>query len=160
VPFYLRTGKALGARRTEIAIRFKQAPFTLFRDTPVEKLTPNWLVLRIQPDEGVALYFGAKIPGPTVRLGRVKMDFNYKDYFSAAPSTGYETLIYDCMMGDQTLFQRADTIEAGWDVVQPIVDAWRSGGGEKPEFYPAGSVGPDAAAALLARDRRQWREIM
>ena len=159
VPFYLRTGKALGARRTEIAIRFKQAPFTLFRDTPVEKLAPNWLVLRIQPDEGVAFYFGAKIPGPTVRLGRVKMDFNYRDYFAASPSTGYETLIYDCMMGDQTLFQRADTIEAGWEVVQPIVDAWKDGAGRTPELYAAGSTGPEAAAALLARDRRQWRQI-
>src|SRR5262249_33925207 len=112
------------------------------------------------PDEGVALQFGAKIPGPSVRLGRVKMDFNYKDYFAAAPSTGYETLIYDCMMGDATLFQRADTIELGWDVVQPIVDAWKSGAGAKPELYTAGGSGPDAAAALLARDRRQWRDIM
>ena len=159
VPFYLRTGKALGARRTEIAIRFKQAPFTLFRDTPVEKLAPNWLVLRIQPDEGVAFYFGAKIPGPTVRLGRVKMDFNYRDYFAASPSTGYETLIYDCMIGDAILFQRADGIEAGWRVVQPFLDAWRNAGAAGLATYPAGSDGPQAADELLARDGRRWRPL-
>jgi glucose-6-phosphate 1-dehydrogenase len=160
VPFYLRTGKAMRKRRTEIAISFKQAPFALFRKTGVETLTPNWLVLRIQPDEGASFEFGAKMPGPLVRLDPVRMDFSYKDYFAAAPNTGYETLIYDCMIGDATLFQRADNIEAGWSVVQPILDSWASGNAPKPALYAAGSSGPEEADALLARDGRKWREIV
>ena len=95
MPFYLRTGKALKARQTEIAIAFRKAPFALFRDTPVEKLAENFLVLRIQPNEGASLQFNAKVPGPKVRIDGVEMDFKYEDYFDAAPSTGYETLIYD-----------------------------------------------------------------
>ena len=159
VPFYLRTGKAMSKRWTEIAIRFKQAPLTLFRDTPVEKLTPNWFVLRIQPDEGVALEFGAKKPGPTVRIAPVDMQFRYADHFATPPTTGYETLIYDSMIGDQTLFQRADNIEAGWAIVQPILEAWQSGRAGKPAIYRAGSDGPEEAEALLARDGRGWRAI-
>src|SRR6478735_1411655 len=98
VPFYLRTGKALAGRRTEITIQFKQAPLALFRDTPVARLPPNDLTLRIQPDEGITLGFGVKIPGPTVRIDGVGMKFHYDDAFNTTPSTGYETLIYDCMM--------------------------------------------------------------
>jgi glucose-6-phosphate 1-dehydrogenase len=157
VPFYLRTGKRLSRRTTEIALRFKPAPHLLFRDTPVDKIAADWMVLRIQPDEGIALAFNAKVPGPVVRLERVHMDFLYKDYFRAAPSTGYETLIYDCMIGDPTLFQRADNIESGWAVVQPILDAWKDGGAIEP--YRAGSDGPPSADALLARDGRAWRPI-
>jgi glucose-6-phosphate 1-dehydrogenase len=159
VPFYLRTGKALAARRTEIAIRFKHAPFALFRDTPVERLAQNLLVLRIQPDEGASLQFNAKIPGPSIRMGGVRMDFKYRDYFDAAPSTGYETLIYDCMLGDATLFMRADNIEAGWRVVQPILDAWQAGRRELVT-YKAGSEGPTAADELLARSGRSWHVIV
>jgi glucose-6-phosphate 1-dehydrogenase len=159
VPFYLRTGKALATRRTEIAIRFKQAPYALFRDTPVDRLTPNFLVLRIQPNEGIKLRFGAKVPGPVVRMGDVSMDFRYADYFSAAPRTGYETLIYDCMIGDATLFQRADNVEAGWRVVQPIVDSWAAGHGGVPAPYPAGSDGPREADDLLARDGHRWLKL-
>ena len=159
VPFYLRTGKALAARRTEIAIKFKSAPFALFRDTPVESLTRNLLVLRIQPDEGAALHFNAKIPGPDISIENVRMDFKYKDYFDAAPSTGYETLIYDCMIGDPTLFQRADNIEAGWCAVAPILDAWREAGGSDLHTYPAGSDGPEAAAELLSGHGHEWRPI-
>jgi glucose-6-phosphate 1-dehydrogenase len=106
-----------------VVIQFKQAPFALFRDTPVERLTPNDLTLHIQPFEGVTLRFDAKIPGPSVHMGGVAMKFDYQDYFKLAPSTGYETLIYDCMTGDATLFKRADEVEAGWRIVQPIVDA-------------------------------------
>jgi len=158
VPFYLRTGKRLGKRKTEIAIHFKQAPFALFRDTPVEKLTPNILIIHIQPTEGVTLQFSAKIPGPAVRLGGVRMKFDYSDWYSDGPTTGYETLIYDCMVGDQTLFQRADNIEAGWRVVQPALSSWQSGG--LPIcFYPAGSDGPREADELLARDGRQWVDL-
>ena len=159
VPFYLRTGKSLARRRTEIAIQFKQAPLAFFNDTPVERLTPNDLILHIQPDEGVTFGFGAKIPGPTVRIAGVEMKFNYQDYFKAAASTGYETLIYDCMIGDATLFQRADNIEAGWRVVQQILDAWAEERETELPIYPAGSEGPGEAEALLRRDARRWRAI-
>jgi glucose-6-phosphate 1-dehydrogenase len=160
VPFYLRTGKALAARRSEIAIQFKQAPFALFRDTPVERLTPNDLILQIQPEEGMTLRFSAKVPGPYVDMDGVAMRFNYKDHFNSAPNTGYETLIYDCMIGDPTLFQRADNIEDGWRVVQPALDAWAKDHVTAIPTYPAGSCGPHEADALLARDGRHWRPIV
>ncbi len=159
VPFYLRTAKALSARKTEIAIEFKQAPLAIFRDTPVERLARNVLVLRIQPDEGADLQFNAKIPGPTIRIDGVRMNFSYRDYFDTAPSTGYETLLYDCMLGDPTLFQRASDIEAGWKVVQPMLDAWAEDQGRSLTSYPAGSEGPPEADALLARDGRRSRPI-
>lgn len=159
VPFYLRTGKALAERRSEIAIQFKRAPFALFHTTPVERLTPNDLVLQIQPEEGVILDFSAKIPGPAVRLGGVQMKFNYNDYFKEIPTTGYETLIYDCMNGDPTLFRRADNIEEGWRVVQPVLDLWAKERVTELPIYPTGSSGPDEADALLARDGRHWRPI-
>ena len=159
VPFYMRTGKALTRRTTEIAIQFKQVPFALFRDTPVETLTPNVLVMQIQPDEGISLQFGAKRPGPDIHLGAVRMDFRYRDYFNTDPSTGYETLVYDCMIGDPILFQRADSVEAGWAVVQPILDLWRSDKSVPLEFYTAGTAGPEAADQLLWRAGRQWRPI-
>ncbi len=159
VPFFLRTGKSLTRRTTEIAIQFKRVPFALFRDTPVEALTPNVLVLQIQPNEGISLQFGAKKPGPEIRLGGVRMDFRYRDYFHTEPSTGYETLVYDCMIGDAMLFQRADSVEAGWAVVQPILDLWRGNRGPPLEFYPAGTAGPDVAEQLLRRGGRQWRPI-
>ncbi len=158
VPFYLRTGKRLAQRVSEIAVQFKRAPFVLFRDTPVESLEPNQLLLRIQPDEGIALRFEAKVPGPRVRLGTVKMDFDYADYFGTTPSTGYETLLYDVMIGDSTLFHRADSVEAGWSVVDPILDAWAAGDAGL-RFYPAGSWGPAEADALLRRDGRAWRRL-
>jgi glucose-6-phosphate 1-dehydrogenase len=159
VPFYLRTGKYLKRRWTEIAIRFHQAPYTLFRGTHVERLNPNWMILRIQPDEGIALEFAAKRPGPTVKLNSVSMDFAYKTYFDMAPNTGYETLIYDCMIGDATLFQRADNIEAGWRAVQPILDAWANNPPSGFPNYVAGGNGPAAADELLARDGRAWRPL-
>ena len=159
VPFYLRTGKYLKGRQTEIAIRVHQAPFTLFRGTDVERMHPNWMILRIQPCEGIGLEFAAKRPGPSVKLGNVTMDFSYKDYFKAEPNTGYETLIYDCMMGDATLFQRADNIEAGWKAVQPILDAWANNTPQDFPNYVAGTAGPAAANHLLARDGRAWRPL-
>ena len=159
VPFYLRTGKALVARRTEIAIKFKEAPFTPFRETPIDTLGENFAVLRIQPDEGIALQFNAKIPGPQLALGGVQMDFQYKDYFEAAPSTGYETLLYDCMVGDMTLFQQADEIETGWRIVQPILDDWREAPARDLAIYAAGGEGPSSADDLMARDGRHWRRI-
>ena len=159
VPFYMRTGKALTRRTTEIAIQFKQVPFALFRDTPVETLTPNVLALQLQPDEGISLQFGAKRPGPDIHLGAVRMDFRYRDYFNTDPSTGYETLVYDCMIGDPILFQRADSVEASWAVVQPVLDLWHSDKSVPLEFYTAGTAGPDAAEQLLWRSGRQWRPI-
>jgi glucose-6-phosphate 1-dehydrogenase len=159
VPFYLRTGKALRARRTEIAIRFRSAPLALFRDMPVDNLAQNLLVLRIQPDEGAALHFNAKIPGPEVRIENVRMNFKYEDYFDAAPSTGYETLIYDCMTADPMLFQRAIDIEAGWRAVEPIIDAWREAGGRDLCLYEAGSDGPREAERLFAGTGQQWRPL-
>jgi glucose-6-phosphate 1-dehydrogenase len=159
VPFYLRTGKYLKSRLTEIAIRIHQAPFTLFRGTDVERMHPNWMILRIQPDEGIGLEFAAKRPGPSVKLDNVTMDFAYKDYFQTAPNTGYETLIYDCMIGDATLFQRADNIEAGWKAVQPILDAWENNQPKDFPNYVAGTDGPAAADELLARDGRAWRSL-
>jgi glucose-6-phosphate 1-dehydrogenase len=159
VPFFLRTGKRLARRTTEIAIQFKRAPFALFRDTPVDILTPNVLALQLQPDEGASLQFGAKVPGPEIALGGVRMNFHYKDYFKTEPSTGYETLVYDCMIGDAMLFNRADGVEAGWEVVQPILDLWQHDKTASLEFYPAGSAGPEAADSLLWRGGRQWRPI-
>lgn len=158
VPFYIRTGKRLAERKTEIAIHFKQAPFALFRDTPVEKLTPNIMVLHIQPKEGVTIQFSAKVPGPSVQLGGVRMNFDYSDWFTVGPSTGYETLIYDCLVGDATLFQRADNIEGGWRVVQPALDAWKAH--KDPLcYYDAGSEGPAEADNLLAKTGRHWLKL-
>jgi glucose-6-phosphate 1-dehydrogenase len=159
VPFYIRTGKRMQKRVTEIAIQFRRAPFVLFRDTPVERLSPNMLVLHIQPDEGISLRFGAKIPGPMVKVGAVNMAFAYVDYFGSEPSTGYERLLYDCMTGDATLFQRADMVEAGWSVISPIQDVWKALPARSFPNYAAGSWGPKEADDLLKRDGRAWRKI-
>ena len=158
VPFYLRTGKRLPCRVTEVAIQFKSAPFVLFRKTTVEHLKPNVLVLHIQPNEGISLNFGAKIPGPLVRMGTVDMEFKYEDYFGRTPSTGHERLLYDCMLGDATLFQRADMVEAGWGVVSTIQDVWKALPHRKFPNYPAGTWGPQEADDLMARDGREWRK--
>jgi glucose-6-phosphate 1-dehydrogenase len=157
VPFYLRTGKRLPKRVTEIAIQFKRAPFMMFRDTPVESLSPNVLVLHIQPDEGISLRFEGKVPGPLMRLGTVKMHFEYADYFGSKPHTGYETLLYDCMTGDSTLFHRSDMVEAGWSVVTPILDVWKALTPRNFPNYPAGTWGPKEADDLIQRDGRKWR---
>jgi glucose-6-phosphate 1-dehydrogenase len=159
VPFYLRTGKRMPVRHTEIAIQFKRAPFVLFRDTPVSRLKHNQLVIHIAPDEGISLRFGAKIPGAQMRIGSVEMDFNYSDYFGTEPNTGYEVLLYDCIRGDQTLFQRADMVEAGWSVVSPVLDVWKALPPRDFPNYPAGSWGPPEADELITRDGRSWRRI-
>jgi glucose-6-phosphate 1-dehydrogenase len=157
VPFYLRTGKRMAKRVTEIAIRFKAPPALLFRKTGVEQMEQNELVMHIQPDEGISLSFSAKIPGPIVKLGDVDMSFKYADYFRSAPAVGYETLLLDCMIGDPSLFQRADTVDAGWRVVDPILDAWGATPAADFPNYAAGSWGPRAADEMLARDGRKWR---
>jgi glucose-6-phosphate 1-dehydrogenase len=159
VPFYLRTGKRLSAQNTHIVIQFRRAPFVLFRDTPVENLMPNQLVLHIQPEEGISLEFAAKVPGPVMRLGGVDMNFEYADYFGTQPSTGYERLLHDCMIGDATLFQRADMVEAGWCVVSPALDVWKALPPRNFPNYAAGTWGPKESDELLERDGRRWRNF-
>jgi glucose-6-phosphate 1-dehydrogenase len=157
VPFYLRTGKRLPRRWTEIAVEFKRAPFVLFRQTPVTCTNPNVLVIRVQPDEGISLSFDAKAPGPLERLETVTMDFSYARYFQAEPSTGYETLLFDAMAGDQTLFHRMDIVEAGWQIVDPVLRAWAADQATPLPVYEPGSHGPGEADFLLEREGRQWR---
>src|ERR1700692_627653 len=159
VPFYLRTGKRMPVRNTHIVIQFRRAPFVLFRDTPVEHLMPNQLVLHIQPEEGISLQFAAKVPGPVMRLGTVDMNFEYQEYFGKQPSTGYERLLHDCMIGDQTLFQRADMVEAGWNVVNPVLDLWKALPPRNFPNYASGTWGPKEADELLERDGRRWRNF-
>ena len=156
MPFYLRMGKRLAKRATEIAVQFKQVPHRLFLESSSDP-EPNLLAMRIQPDEGIALRFQAKVPGPDINLGLVRMDFKYADYFGTKPSTGYETLLYDCMTGDQTLFHRADIIEVGWKIVTPILKAWEADLSSPIPTYAAGSWGPAEADELLTRDGRRWR---
>src|SRR6185312_7260102 len=158
VPFYVRTGKRLAQRHTEITIQFKRTPFEIFRNAPVHKHT-NQLVMQIQPVEGISLSFGAKVPGPVLRVGSVDMSFEYSKYFNADAYTGYEVLLYDCMIGDATLFHRADMVEAGWTVVDPVLDVWKALPPRRFPNYPSGTWGPADSDELLARDGRQWRKI-
>ena len=154
VPFYLRTGKRLARRVSEIAIRFKSPPLLLFQEAHcADQVVPNTLIVRIQPDEGIALRFQAKVPGPDLSVGLVRMDFKYADYFGAEPSTGYETLLYDVMTGDPSLFHRADMVETGWEVVAPLLEAWaRTPDGVEPVpgVVVGTAVGADAARARRA----------
>jgi len=156
VPFYLRTGKALALQHTDVTITFRRPPSRLFRGTDVGGFSPNVLVLHMQPDEGISLSFEAKVPGPVLKTSGVKMDFNYADHFGRTPSTGYETLLYDCICGDPTLFQRADSVEEGWSIVQPILDVWKALPARAFPNYAAGSWGPKEADELLSRDGRSW----
>ena len=159
VPFYFRTGKRLAKRHTEIAIQFKRMPFELFRNAPSHRGHTNTLVIQIQPAEGISLSFGAKIPGPVLRVGSVDMSFEYSKYFGADAYTGYEVLLYDCMIGDATLFQRADMVEAGWTVIDPVLDVWKALPPRKFPNYAAGTWGPAESDHLLEADNRQWRKI-
>jgi glucose-6-phosphate 1-dehydrogenase len=159
VPFYFRTGKRLAKRHTEIAIQFKRMPFELFRNAPFHKGHTNTLVIQIQPVEGISLTFGAKIPGPVLRVGSVDMSFEYSKYFGADAYTGYEVLLYDCMIGDATLFQRADMVEAGWTVIDPVLDVWKALPPRKFPNYASGTWGPAESDHLLEADNRQWRKI-
>ncbi|HLW98864.1 MAG TPA: glucose-6-phosphate dehydrogenase [Candidatus Acidoferrales bacterium] len=154
VPFFLRTGKRLKERITEIVIQFRRAPLMLFHPTQSGVLPPNQLVLNIQPMEGISIKFNAKVPGPIVNLQPVNMNFRYQDYFKARPSTGYERLLYDAMIGDATLFQRADTVEIAWSVVQPVLDSWSAHPPANFPNYAAGSWGPREVDLLIAQDGR------
>ncbi len=158
VPFYLRTGKALSTRDTEIVIQFRDVALALFKGTDVDRLPPNRLVIQIQPNEAVKLGFAVKTPGPILEATPVSMDFLYADRFEMGHRTGYETLLYDVLIGDQTLFQRADQIEGGWRAVQPLLDAWAKADAP-PQSYPAGSTGPKCADTLIERDGRTWADL-
>ncbi|MDQ4044248.1 MAG: glucose-6-phosphate dehydrogenase [Chloroflexota bacterium] len=156
VPFYLRTGKRLPRRVTEIAIEFKQVPHLMFQSIGNVELTPNVISMRIQPDEGIALKFAAKVPGPVTQLRPVRMDFLYGQSFGEAGPDAYERLLLDAMLGDPTLFARRDEVETAWSLMQPILDAWN----ERPvPVYPyeAGTWGPSKADTLIQRDGRVWR---
>ena len=158
VPFYLRMGKRLPKRATEIAIQFKEVPHQLFKDSASEP-EPNLLAMRIQPDEGIMLRFGAKVPGLGIDVRNVTMDFTYGSAFQADSPDAYETLILDALLGDASLFTRADEVEEAWSIVDPIVEAWAEM--PVPDFpnYESGTWGPETADDLLAREGRRWRRI-
>ena len=155
VPFYLRTGKRLGRRVTEIAVVFKRAPHLPFDDTATEELGQNALVIRVQPDEGVTIRFGSKVPGPTMEVRDVTMDFSYGHAFADTPAEAYERLILDVLLGEPPLFPRQAEVELSWRILDPVLDHWARDG--RPEPYPAGSWGPPSADAMLAREGRVWR---
>ena len=149
----------MSGRCTEIAVHHKPAPYRLFQDTPVDEMTPNITRIQVDPDQAFSTQFDAKVPGPQMRLGRVSASLRFADFFDEKPNVGYETLLYDCMIGDATLFQRADAIEASWAIVQPLLESWSRGeGGVQP--YAAGSQGPAAADNLLAREGRRWLPVI
>ena len=161
VPIYLRSGKGLVKRGTEIAVQFKKAPEVIFRNTPtVSSLNPNLLLFHIQPDQAVELRFHAKVPGPKLSLQTVNMRFDYSDSFEASRGTGYEVMLYSCMLGDATLFSRTDLVEAAWRVAQPMIDVWSATPGDEFPNYPRGTWGPKAAYDLIERDGRKWVEVV
>lgn len=155
VPFYVRTGKRMSARTSEVVIQFKSGPSSLFSGSE-QKAVPNLLRIYIQPEEGISLHFNAKIPGPSLELGAVDMKFKYSDYFGIKVQTGYETILYECMNGDHLLFSRAAMIEAGWTFVQPMLDVWSALPPRAFPNYAAGSWGPKQADLLLQKDDRRW----
>src|SRR5690606_1377865 len=157
VPFYLRTGKRLPRRVSEIAIQFKQVPHLMFQSVGEVDLSPNVISMRIQPDEGIALKFAAKVPGPTTQLRPVRMDFQYGSSFGEAGPDAYERLLLDAMLGDPTLFARRDEVETAWSLMQPILDGWETHG--QPVYpYESGSWGPSKADTMLRRAGREWRK--
>jgi glucose-6-phosphate 1-dehydrogenase len=158
VPFYLRTGKRLAQRRTEVAIQFRKAPLTLFRTSSITLPQANRLVIHIQPEESISLEFAAKVPGPEVTVAPVAMRFCHRDFFGYQRRTGYETLLFDAMIGDASLFKRGDMIETGWNIIDPVLKAWEQGAGDL-HFYPAGTDGPEAARELLRPDGQEWRPL-
>jgi glucose-6-phosphate 1-dehydrogenase len=156
VPFYLRTGKRLGKRVTEIALVFKKAPHLPFNDTATEELGQNAIVIRVQPDEGVTLRFGAKVPGATMEVRDVTMDFGYGRAFTETSPEAYERLILDVLLGDPPLFPRHEEVELSWQILDPIEKHWAGMKGGLDQ-YPAGTWGPAEADKLMRRDGREWR---
>jgi glucose-6-phosphate 1-dehydrogenase len=159
VPFYLRTGKAMPTRVTEIAVQFRRAPLALFARAGAPQIDPNILAVRIQPDEGILLRFGAKVPGQGLQIRSVNMDFRYGSSFAVDSPDAYETLLLDAMIGDPSLFTRGDEVERAWEILDPILRAWPEGKGGPLHFYGAGTWGPPAADELLERDQRSWRRL-
>jgi glucose-6-phosphate 1-dehydrogenase len=160
VPFYLRSGKRLPKRVSEITIQFKRVPHLLFRGTLTKTIEPNLLSVRIQPDEGISLKFNAKIPDTTMQIRPVTMDFRYGETFHVeAPPTAYETLLLDCMLGDPMLFTRADFVELAWELITPILERWQQDGRKGLSFYEAGTWGPPEADAFIERDLRHWHQV-
>ncbi len=159
VPFYLRSGKRMPKRATEIAIQFHQVPLSLFRQSTTDRLEPNVLALRIQPDEGITLRFASKVPGPALRVRSVTMDFRYGASFGVQAPEAYERLLLDCMLGDSTLFTRNDEVELAWRIVTPLLEAWDGPAREPIPQYEAGTWGPPEADAFIGRDGREWRRL-
>jgi glucose-6-phosphate 1-dehydrogenase len=157
VPFYLRSGKRLAGRVSEIAIRFRPAPYRLFEETACGQMESNLLVLNIQPDEGIFLQFGAKFPGPAICVQPVQFRFSYEQAFGAKSPSAYGRLLLDAMLGDATLFPRADIVDVSWALLEPFLARWRENPGRDLYFYPAGSWGPREADALVTREGRSWR---
>jgi glucose-6-phosphate 1-dehydrogenase len=157
VPFYLRSGKRLPKRITEVAVQFKRAPLPLFGDSAAAE--PNLLALNIQPDEAIALRFLAKARGMAMTLRPVDMGFKFETAFDTAEMSAYERLLHDCLLGDSTLFTRRDEVEEAWDLVEPVLRWWEEQAGEPPPLYAAGTWGPDAARTLIARNNRRWRAL-
>ncbi|MFC5288025.1 glucose-6-phosphate dehydrogenase [Actinokineospora guangxiensis] len=155
VPFYLRTGKRLGRRVTEIAVVFKRAPHLPFDQTATEELGQNALVVRVQPDEGVTMRFGSKVPGSTMEVRDVSMDFSYGHAFTESSPEAYERLILDVLLGEPSLFPVNKEVELSWQILEPVLKYWKTAG--KPEDYPAGTWGPPSADQMLARTSRHWR---
>ena len=158
VPFYLRSGKRMAKRASEISIQFRRVPHLLFRGTPCDRIEPNLLTVHIQPDEGISLRFSAKLPGPVMQIRPVTMNFRYGEAFGASPPTAYETLLLDCMLGDATLFNREDAVELSWELVDPILERWRQDGEKGLAFYESGGWGPSEADAFIAADGRAWEQ--
>ncbi len=158
VPFYLRSGKRLAKRISEISVQFRRVPHLLFQDA-TDNIEPNLLSLHIQPNEGISSRFCAKLPGTTMQIRPVMMDFRYGESFGAPPPTAYETLLLDCMLGDGTLFTRDDTVELAWELVDPLLAHWREAGDRDLAFYPGGSWGPSEADGFIERDARRWQRL-
>jgi glucose-6-phosphate 1-dehydrogenase len=158
VPFFLRTGKRLPKRASEIAVQFKRTPHLVFRRNPEAVAEPNWLVLRIQPDEGIALTFGAKLPGSELRIGPVNMDFDYGQAFGGEPPEAYERLLLDAMKGDATLYARGEWVDLAWEILTPVLEAWSAGDPRRFPNYEAGTWGPAEADAMMEGSGRRWRQ--
>jgi len=159
VPFYLRSGKRLPRRTTTIVVRFKTPPLSLFASNEADPISPNYLIFKIQPEEGIALQVRAKIPGPTICTRSVKLDFGYDQFGDRQPTTGYEKLLYDCMVGDASLFHRSDMVEAAWEAASPILAAWNNSPSTDFPNYAPGTWGPEAAARLIERDQHRWYSV-
>ena len=159
VPFYLRVGKRLKKRVTEVAIYYKHAPYALFRSARCHTIEPNVLALRIQPDEGISLGFGSKAPGTAIHIDPVQMDFSYETSFQEAQPEAYERLLFDCLTGDSTLFARRDEIEQAWELVTRILHAWKAVPRPQLPVYESGSWGPDESDDLIRKDLRKWRKL-